>query len=776
MNMEIPTGPSEPSDNLKVKPVFYNLKSELDKGEFKALLNSNPTIVVLDEIIGQLQELIKLNNPREKFTTEELSIKIEEHLAETPHDEYGVWVYYPWLNMVIHLLDEEEFVEVRTVRNKYKITPKEEEILKGKKVGIIGLSVGKAIAMTIATERVCGELVLADFDRIELSNLNRIPTGVQNLGVLKTVVVAREIAEIDPYLKVTCYHEGLTEDNVDDFFCKDGKLDACIEVCDGLHAKIYSRFKARSLGVPVLMNSSDRGATDIERFDLDPERSILHGLIDHLDVSLVKEAKTNEEKVPYLLPMIGIDTTSERLKASILEIESSITSWPQLASAVVLGGGICTDVLRRLFLGQFNKSGRYYVALDEEINDEILDHIAKIKQEEQITLIPKTSLDDYRDILKEANDKLLATEFGSSVDLKPDEIEDLVKHGIMAPSGGNSQPWKWLYKNQTLMLFHDLNRAVSILNYKHGASMISLGAASENLILRAHEMGYEVELNKFPLGEGNELIAAFKFFEKASPTTETHHNDELSRSISLRYTNRNISERKALKKEDLSYLDKIVSSVNGAKLLLFEEAGQIEELKKVLAEVDKLFMTNKQGHTHFIHEIRWSKKEAEITRDGIDINTLDLTPSERAGLILTRNWNVTKHIKKWNLGKEFGKLSKKAVDASGALGMITMPAFDLNHCFDGGRAVQKVWLGATHKGIAFQPMSISTFLFSKVGDNNFEDIEDIREETSVLYQRLRDICGLTDGQKDVFFFRLAIAEEPQIKSLRRTVKDVLMFE
>ncbi|MFT5513387.1 MAG: hypothetical protein ACI8SE_001794 [Bacteroidia bacterium] len=118
----------------------------------------------------------------------------------------------------------------------------------------------------------------------------------------------------------------------------DGKLDVCIEVCDGLLTKIQTRQVAKKLGVPVVMNSSDRGTTDVERYDLDPDWPIFHGLIDHLDISKVKEAKTNEEKVPYLLPMIGIDTASERLRASILEIEGTITTWPQLASGVIFGG------------------------------------------------------------------------------------------------------------------------------------------------------------------------------------------------------------------------------------------------------------------------------------------------------------------------------------------------------------------------------------------------------------------------------------------------------
>ena len=289
-------------------------------------------------------------------------------------------------------------------------------------------------------------------------------------------------------------------------------------------------------------------------------------------------------------------------------------------------------------------------------------------------------------------------------------------------------------------------------------------------------MGYEVEVNKFPLGIGNDLIVSFKFFNKKTKKTVPHQNNHLINYVPKRLTNRNLSTKIPLDPSIEFYFNTIVSTIPGAKLKIFKDNGDVNKLKTILSEVDKLFMTNKVGHTHFINEIRWNKKEVEETRDGIDINTIDLTPTERAGLIVSKNWNVTKHIKKWKLGNEFGKLSQKAVNSSSALGMITMPSFDADSFFEGGKAVQRLWLAATEKGIAFQPMSINTFLFAKVGDNNFEDIEEIEDELTKQYQNLRQVCRLNENEKDIFFFRLAVAPEPKIIALRRAVEDVLMYE
>jgi hypothetical protein len=203
-------------------PVFYRLSDSVEKEQFNKLLKEKPHLFVFDELQSQLEELIKSRNPKIVFKKEQLTKAAQEYMGQKVWSEYGVWVYYPWANRIVHILDEEEFVLVRTNRNQYKITNEERELLSKKKIGVIGLSIGQSVAITMAMERIFGELRIADFDILELSNMNRIRTGTGNLCISKVVLVAREIAEIDPFLKVTCYKEGLSEDNINDFFQKEG--------------------------------------------------------------------------------------------------------------------------------------------------------------------------------------------------------------------------------------------------------------------------------------------------------------------------------------------------------------------------------------------------------------------------------------------------------------------------------------------------------------------------------------------------------------------------
>src|SRR5262245_24678143 len=348
------------------RPLFFRLGRPESKHAFLKLLRSDPGIQIFDTLPAQLQDLIRARHPSVKLDSAQLNALTREHLGKVPSEEYGVWVYYPWVRRMAHLLDREEFAELRTNRNHYKDTPREQESLAGKRIGVVGLSVGQAVAVTLALERSFGELRLADFDHLDLSNLNRIRTSVYNLNLPKVYMTAREIAEIDPFLEITCFPEGVTANNYEAFLLEGGKLDLVVDECDSLDVKIGMRYAARRHGIPVVMNTSDRGMLDIERFDVTPERPIFHGRIGEPDPVTLK-GLTTEQKVPFVLQIMGEETISTRLRASLLEVEQTLSTWPQLASAVVYGGAMTADVVRRICLGEEIQSGRYFVDLEMHI-------------------------------------------------------------------------------------------------------------------------------------------------------------------------------------------------------------------------------------------------------------------------------------------------------------------------------------------------------------------------------------------------------------------------
>ena len=753
--------------NLIHKPSFYRIYHLNEFEKLNQLLLS-PGIIVIDYIHDQLKELIKYKSPAIKYTIEEIESEVKKHIGNLSIYEYGVWVHYPWTNRLVHILDEYEFIEVRTSRNQYKITKEERDILAKKKIGVIGLSVGQSVSVTLAMERVCGEIRLADFDILELTNLNRIRTGVHNLGLSKTYSVAREISEIDPYLKVTCFPEGLTETNMDEFFLTNGKLDLLLEESDGFDIKILSRYKARELKIPVVMEASDRCTVDVERFDLEPDRAILHGLVNHLDIDTLKQLKTTEEKIPYMLDVLGIETSSLRLKASMLEIEQSINTWPQLASAVTMGGGIATDVSRRLLLNQFTDSGRYHLDIEELIGNKkktngkgINNHLSEqsLTQSEMKTIALKLNV-SMKDTYLEPTQT---------------QIQLLLDAATKAPSNGNSQPWLWYYSNGNLYLFHDVSRSNSLLDFNYIASYISFGAATENLILKSHEIKLHPNITVFPIAEEPRIICQIVFSKQQQNTKENEYN-YLVTEIENRVTNRTVSERKMIDGNLLLELKKASHSIDGAQLQIIESIEDIEKLAKIVSTTERLLIMDQRGHSDFVNETRWTKEENELKRDGIDLAILDLNAIAKAGFIVSKNWEVVKALKKWGKGSAFEKTSKNAVLNSSAMCLVTMPKHSALNYFNTGRSIQRTWLMATKLNISLQPMPASTFLFTRLlNEKGIGLDDDMKNELILLREEFEKVTQLNSEKSATFLFRICMENQPKIKSLRYLLDQVLKF-
>jgi len=66
----------------------------------------------------------------------------------------GPWVYYPWIPLLVRIVDVQPYRAIRTSRNRDVILSSEQERLAQGRVGIVGLSVGHAMARTLALEGV----------------------------------------------------------------------------------------------------------------------------------------------------------------------------------------------------------------------------------------------------------------------------------------------------------------------------------------------------------------------------------------------------------------------------------------------------------------------------------------------------------------------------------------------------------------------------------------------------------------------------------------------
>jgi molybdopterin/thiamine biosynthesis adenylyltransferase/nitroreductase len=748
-----------PAADCAYRAQLLHPEGAADRRQLDELRREDRGVTIFDAIDAQLRDLVKARHPSRRLSPPEQQELAASELAGRPASEYGVWAFYPWSRRLVHLLDEPEFVELRTNRNRYKISPEEQATLARRKIGVVGLSVGQSVAVVLALERSFGELRLADFDTLDLSNLNRLRSGVHNLGLPKVYVTAREIAEIDPFLKVVCLPDGITAETLEAFLGDGGPLDLVIDECDSIDLKVEIRYAARRHRMPVLMETSDRGLLDIERFDLESERPIFHGAVGDLDPARLRGLSA-EEKVPHVLAIIGAATISTRLRASLLEVEQSISTWPQLASAVAMGGAVAAEAARRILLGQQQASGRFFVDVE--------DIVPGVVSASTRAVVPEASPPATRDI---ASSFVMAS---TGRDLSVGQIRGLVEAGSRAPSGGNSQPWRWRWQGRRLFLFLDASRSRSLLDFRSLASVAALGAAAENLVLAAHAEGLGVRLAEFPFGDDSPLVATFEFCERGDAADEPPHADSLASCIPVRVTNRRHGVRQPLPE---AVYDRLVASVAGvtqAGTRWVRSAEGLDEAGRVLGAGDRLLFLDERLHREMMSEIRFDAGEGQTDGRGIPVETLELNPSDRSGLEIARSWPALSLVRAWGGGKNLEKMSQKAIAGSSAVGMLTMPGVERIDYFRGGRAFERLWLTAAELGIAIQPMTALSYLFARIhrgGDDSLDSLT--RNGFSELWPAWSALFGLNGSEAEVIVFRVSSADPPTARAGRCPIDEIL---
>jgi molybdopterin/thiamine biosynthesis adenylyltransferase/nitroreductase len=691
-------------------------------------------VQVIDTLRQQLAELVATRAPGRRLSAEQVAEGVAALLGERGAEGYGTWAYYPWRHELVHVLPHDQLRELRTDRNRNKITRREQARLLALRVGVVGLSVGQSIALTLAQEGVGGFFRLADHDTLSLSNLNRLRGSIAQLGLKKTDMAARAMAELDPYLALELFSDGVGDDNIDAFL--DG-LDVVVEECDAIDAKLLVRHAARERGIPVVMANSEGGLIDVERFDREPDRPLFHGLVAEVDHREFRAADM-DTKVAFLLPVVGLDNVSDRMVASLVEIDHSLSSWPQLASSVALGAAVVTNVVRRIALGELNISGRFVVDVDRLISDAAPPPLARAQTPPAPAAAP----------LLPPPPPAVEVVRGAAAPTA-EQARVLVAYGVLAPSGGNAQPWRFAYDDGCLTCTRDAHAPLPAFDPDGDSVTLSAGAVAENVCLAARAMGFAAALST-----GDGALWRLRF----SPATP--QREPLFDWIAARGTNRKASSDRPL--EDASARALRLA----ADVTLLTERAAVAEVAELVAEADRIRLLTEPMLHDLEAELRWTRDEVERTRDGIDVDSLELKAGERASLRLLLRAPALRLVAAEGGGQRFRTTAIARFGRAPALAVLTLPG--RSRLLDGGRALERFWLTAAAHGLALEPATTLLFLFGLVARHGGGCLRRSDAATVTRLRRRFDAVVGTAGEP-FFLCRLGYADPPSARSLRRRV-------
>ncbi|PSM51499.1 ThiS adenylyltransferase [Campylobacter blaseri] len=98
---------------------------------------------------------------------------------------------------------------------KKRNSPLVNEKVKTAKVAILGLGGLGSNVSVMLTRLGVGSLVLVDFDRVEISNLNRQNYNKTHIGALKTEALSRQLKDINPFLEIKTLNLKLNSENLE---------------------------------------------------------------------------------------------------------------------------------------------------------------------------------------------------------------------------------------------------------------------------------------------------------------------------------------------------------------------------------------------------------------------------------------------------------------------------------------------------------------------------------------------------------------------------------
>lgn len=350
------------------------------------------------------------------------------------------------------------------------------------------------------------------------------------------------------------------------------------------------------------------------------------------------------------------------------------------------------------------------------------------------------------------------------------QVETLAKAAGAAPSGGNAQPWLLEIDHNCLTIRLNKKRAGSFLDVGQTASLIGLGCFTQNLILASYHLKFVPALTVHLPNTYSNLnqIATITLEPQSKP-----HSDNLFTYIHQRATNRKLYNGSIINQSNLKDFQKYSKqfSQNIDFAYIYKNSSK-NIAAQILGQADLIRFRHAILAREMMSEFRWSKTEAQTTRDGIELPTLEAPGNLTKMLQLVRDHPSFTHE------LPDSTLAAFATPLLLNCSHLCTIAYNSSHTpkpidwFNAGRTLQHIWLSATSLGLAIQPWSILSFFIARVKlfqSQGFSDSEiEIVTKASLQWNKL---FSLKPSSLPMFIFRLSQANPPTAVSLKLKWQD-----
>ena len=641
-------------------------------------------------------------------------------------------------------------------RNIGWVTEWEQAALRGKRVAIAGMGgVGGGHLLTLARLGI-GAFHLADFDTFDIANFNRqAGANLDTIDRPKLDVMAEMALSINPELRIERFPQGISADNIDAFLAG---VDLFVDGFDFFVLDIRRRVFARcaALGIPAITAAPIGMGVGFLAF--------VPGGMTFEQYFRLEGQPENEQ---YLRFLMGV--APRGLHRSYLVDPSRINlaekRGPSTGASCQLCAGVVTVAAVKLLL----RRGEVLPAPYHHHFDPYVNKYA-------ITKLPFGNAGPLQRaklaIARRMYGKAAAPRPAAPPPLPSSPLTDILTLARWAPSGDNSQPWRFQPVDDETCIVHLTTEAgTNPYEYRNGEpSLLSCGMLLETMRVAASAQGRAMAWEV--LGGDDPYRIQVRF-----PLDRAVARDPLLPSITMRSVDRRPYRARPLTAEERTRL----TAATGDALAVRWHEGKAWRWRLARLGAKATDIRLRAPETFAVHQqvIDWARKHSPT---GLPAGAIGL---DRATLLLMR-WAMGNGGRMDRMNRIAGTWAAAAqldlAPGMGSAAFFTLwrpaptPESRVPALLREGMAIQRFWLTATQLGLALQPW-FATLIFADYGatDAAFTTDSALRAKARSLASLFGQVFGHPPADM-AFIGRIGQppTRRPGARSVRRPLHELML--
>ena len=341
-----------------------------------------------------------------------------------------------------------------------------------------------------------------------------------------------------------------------------------------------------------------------------------------------------------------------------------------------------------------------------------------------------------------------------------------------APSGDNTQPWRFEIRSENEFLVHGYDTSAHcVYDLDGAASQVAHGALLETVALAATRFGCRTEISMLSESPGSGGHIVYRVVLVPDPKMS---EEPLVASITERVVQRRPMSTDALSATQRSELE---GAVQPYRIVWMDTPDQRRRMAALNAFSAHIRLTIPEAFAVHKAAIDWGVTNSEDRMPGPAIGApWFLAPMMRSAM---HSWERVDFFNRYLGGTVMPRifldwlpgLRCSAHFALIAPGTVKQPC----DYVAAGRATQRFWLTATRLGLQLQPL-YTPLVFAKFArqQRNFTVVEAAKARAKVVAARLDEIFGAETAGRAVFLGRLGPKTSVNGRSIRKPLEQLIV--